>query len=324
MIKKPLGKLQPVAVRDYWQDEARDFTPWLAQEDNLQLLGDTIGIGLELSATEARVGAFKADILAKEVGTEDFVIVENQLERTNHDHFGKLLTYAAGLNAKTIVWVCSEMTDEHRQALDWLNEITGDAFAFFGLEVELWRIGESEPAPKFNLVCQPNEWTKSLGPRGEAPEPTETKLLQFEFWRALVEAARKRGTTLSLRKPRPQHWYSLAVGRSRFHLSLTVHTKLRRVGCELYIRHQESKRAFAQLAAEREGIERELGGLLQWQELPLRHDCRIIQTRDGDVNDRQSWAELHGWLLERAEAFYRVFSPKVRALELADEEDEEQ
>lgn len=323
-MKKPLGRLQRVPLREYWQDEARDFTPWLAQEENLQLLSETIGIELEPAGTEAHVGTFKADILAKEVGTEDFVIIENQLEKTNHDHLGKLLTYAAGLNAKAVVWLCAEITDEHRRALDWLNDISGDAFAFFGLEVELWRIGVSEPAPKFNLVCQPNEWAKSLTTTSEEREPTETKLLQFEFWRGFVEAARASGTVLSLRKPRPQHWYSLAVGRSRFHLSLTVHTRLQRLGCELYIRHKESKRAFAQLATDKDVIEKELGGHLEWQELPHRRDCRIIQYRSGDVNDRQTWPDLHAWLLERAEAFYRVFSPRVKALDLEDEENEEQ
>jgi hypothetical protein len=323
-MKKLLGKLQKVPLRDYWQDEARDFTPWLAQEENLQLLSETIGIELELAGTEARVGTFKADILAKEVGTEDFVIIENQLERTNHDHLGKLLTYAAGLNAKAVVWLCGEITDEHRRALDWLNEISGEAFAFFGLEVELWRIGDSDPAPKFNIVCQPNEWAKGVAPPGEDREPTETKLLQFEFWRGFVEAARAKGTVLSLRKPRLQHWYSLAVGRSRFNLSLTVHTRLRRVGCELYIRHEESKRAFAQLATDKDAIEKELGGHLDWQELPHGRDCRIIQYRSGDLGDRQAWPDLHAWLLERAEAFYRVFSPRVKALDLEDEENTEQ
>ncbi len=217
--KKTLGSLQRVDLRDFWEDEAREFTPWLAQEQNLRLLGEAIDIELECEATESRVGAFKADIVAKEVGTEDRVIIENQLERTNHDHLGKLLTYASGLGARVVVWVASEITDEHRRALDWLNEITGEQFSFFALEIELWRIGNSEPAPKFNLVCRPNDWAKSLiGPESPS-EPTETKLSQLEFWKGLVDFAKAKGTALSLRKPRPQHWYNLAVGRSQFNLS---------------------------------------------------------------------------------------------------------
>ena len=172
------------AARDrlaFWEDEARQFTPWLALPENLKLLGDAIGIELEFEATESRVGIFKADIVAKEVGTDDRVIIENQLENTDHDHLGKLLTYAAGLGAKVVVWVAEKISDDHRRALDWLNEITGESFSFFALEIELWRINDSAPAPKFNLVCRPNDWAKSLTGTDGVGEPTETKLSQLEF-----------------------------------------------------------------------------------------------------------------------------------------------
>ena len=322
-IKKPLGRLEPVSLRDFWQDEARHFTPWLALPENLKLLGDALGIELEFEATESRVGVFKADIVAKEVGTDDRVIIENQLQRTDHDHLGKLLTYAAGLGAKTVVWVTEQISDDHRRALDWLNEITGETFSFFALEIELWKIGESAPAPKFNLVCRPNDWAKSLTSPDSVGEPTETKLLQLEFWSALVECGRKKVTSVNFRKPRAQNWYSLAVGRSRFNLALTANTKLRRIGCELYIRHpRHSKRAFALLHSHKEAIEAQLG-LLDWQELPHRRDCRIVQYRDGDIEDRTQWPEQHAWLLERLEAFKRTFSERVRALDLgADDADE--
>lgn len=321
-IKKPLGRLEPVSLRDFWQDEARHFTPWLALPENLKLLGDALGIELEFEASESRVGIFKADIVAKEVGTDDRVIVENQLQRTDHDHLGKLLTYAAGLGAKTVVWVAEQISDDHRRALDWLNEITGETFSFFALEMELWKIGESAPAPKFNLVCRPNDWAKSLTSPDSVGEPTETKLSQLEFWSALVECGRKKGTSVNLRKPRPQNWYSLAVGRSRFNLSLTANTKLRRIGCELYIRHPKySKKAFALLLSQKEAIEAELGPL-DWQELPHRRDCRIVQYRSGDIEDRTRWPEQHAWLLERLEAFKRTFSERVRALDLGQDDEE--
>lgn len=320
--KKLLGSLQRVGLRDFWEDEACEFTPWLAEEQNLRLLGEAIGMELELEATESRVGAFKADIVARESGTDDRVIIENQLRRTNHDHLGKLLTYASGLNARAVVWIASEIADEHRRALDWLNEITGEQFSLFGLEIELWRIGNSEPAPKFNLVCRPNDWAKSLTGSERLGESTETTLTQLEFWRGFVDFARSRGTTLSLRKPRPRHWYSLAVGRSRFSLSLSASTRLRRVGCELYIHHEQSKRAFTLLQAQRPAIEAELGSL-EWQELPHRRDCRIVNYRPGAIDDRAQWPELHSWLMDRAEAFHRMFSKRVRELELEDDEAED-
>src|SRR5256885_2050308 len=135
-----LGRLQRVDLREVWLSESSGFTPWLAQQENMKLLGETIGIDLECEAQEKEVGPFRADILCKDTATDSWVLIENQLERTDHGHLGQLLTYAAGLEAVTIVWVAREFTDEHRAALDWLNEITGQKFNFFGLEIELWRI----------------------------------------------------------------------------------------------------------------------------------------------------------------------------------------
>ena len=146
-----------LSLRDLWKHEERDFTPWLAQEDNIALLGETIGIDLEVEAQEKNVGPFRADILCKDTVTNHWVLIENQLTRTDHTHLGQLLTYAAGLNAVSIVWLAERFSEEHRATLDWLNEITDERFNFFGLEVELWRIGKSPIAPKFNIVCKPND-----------------------------------------------------------------------------------------------------------------------------------------------------------------------
>ena len=158
MTTQNLGRLQKVDLREAWTSESADFTPWLAQEQNLKLLGETIGIELELESQEKDVGPFRADILCKDTATDDWVLIENQLERTDHCHLGQLITYAAGLNAVTIVWVAERFTEEHRAALDWLNERTDDKIHLFGLEIELWRIGDSPIAPKFNIISQPNDW----------------------------------------------------------------------------------------------------------------------------------------------------------------------
>lgn len=160
--KSSLGRLVRADLRDAWLGEATDFTPWLAHPDNIALLGETIGIELEVESQEKNVGPFRADILCRDTIDNHYVLIENQLERTDHGHLGQLLTYAAGLEAVTIIWVASRFTDEHRAALDWLNNATTSGFNFFGLEVELWRIGDSALAPKFNVVSQPNDWTKTV------------------------------------------------------------------------------------------------------------------------------------------------------------------
>ena len=152
-----LGELIKVPLREFWEGEASDFTPWLADEENIGLLGDTIGVELEVEAQERNVGPFRADILCKDISTDNWVLIENQLEPTDHTHLGQLLTYAAGLNAVTVVWIAESFTNEHRAALDWLNKITAEGFSFFGLEIELWRIGDSPIAPKFNVVSHPQQ-----------------------------------------------------------------------------------------------------------------------------------------------------------------------
>ena len=153
MTRATLGRFEPVALRDIWTSEAAEFTPWLARPENLSVLGETLGIDLELEAQERSVGPFRADILCKDIATDSWVLVENQLERTDHIHLGQLLTYASGLEAVTIVWIAAQFTDEHRSTLDWLNRITDARFRFFGLEVELWRIGDSLPAPRFSVIA---------------------------------------------------------------------------------------------------------------------------------------------------------------------------
>ncbi len=157
MLKQNLGRIERVSVRSIWPSESGDFTPWLAE--NLHFLGEAIGTELELEVEEKSVGSFRADILAKDISTDSWVLIENQLGRTDHCHLGQLITYAAGLKAVTIVWIAEQFTDEHTAALDWLNTISDDSVCFFGVQVEVWSINEST-APKFNVVNRPNSWIK--------------------------------------------------------------------------------------------------------------------------------------------------------------------
>ena len=181
-----LGKMIRITdLRSVWPHEANDFTKWLAQDDNLTLLGDAIDIELELEERESSVGSFSVDIFAKEVGTNRRVIIENQLEDTNHDHLGKLITYASGTGAEVIVWVVKRARDEHRQAIEWLNQHTDSNIGFFLLEIELWQIGDSEKAPRFNIVEKPNDWTKTMK---SIEGLSNTDLLKLEFWTGFNDA----------------------------------------------------------------------------------------------------------------------------------------
>lgn len=256
-----LGKLQRVDLRTAWKHEALDFTRWLVQEENLAELSDEIGIEIESPQTEVIVGSFHADILAEDQDGNK-VIIENQLEPSNHDHLGKLITYASGLQAKTIIWIVEEVRDEHKQAIDWLNLHTDADTSFFVIKMELWKIGDSLAAPKFQIVSKPNDWTRAVKTSTGGGQPSDTKLLQLQFWSRFREFVGSTETSLRLQSPRPQQWYNLAVGSSMAHVAVTVNTQDKTLGCELYIKRE--KRLFFALAANKEAIERECGEALEW------------------------------------------------------------
>lgn len=174
-----LGKIEKIEdLRTIWKHEATDFSKWLAEEENLQQLSEAIGIDISLEELESSVGDFNVDIYGTEEGTDRKIIIENQLEYTNHDHLGKIITYAAGKNAQIIVWVVKHARDEHRQAVDWLNNHTDETIGLFLVEVELWKICDSPVAPKFNVVAQPNNWAKVIKGAGKL---TENKKILLDF-----------------------------------------------------------------------------------------------------------------------------------------------
>ncbi|MGA7686740.1 MAG: hypothetical protein WCC32_08595 [Terriglobales bacterium] len=200
-----LGSIERVDLRTIWTTEAEHFTPWLAQPENLEKLGETLGIDLELEAREKDVGPFRADILCKNTAENDsWVVIENQIEKTDHRHLGQLLTYASGLRASTIVWISAEFCEEHRAALDWLNQMANKSARFFGLEIELWRIGDSPAAPRFNVVCKPNDWETTVRQAAEtltAEEGTPSQNLRIKYWTAFRSYLQEHNSKLRPQKP---------------------------------------------------------------------------------------------------------------------------
>jgi hypothetical protein len=314
MLSKPLGRLEHVNLREFWQDEARDFTSWLAKEENLGLLSDTLGMELELEGVEVSVGSYKADIIARDTSSDARVVIENQIEKTNHDHLGKILTYASGLDATVMIWIAREFSEEHRRALDFINEQAAPNLRCYGLEIQLWRIDDSIPAPQFKIVSSPNEYAAEVKAETGSGELTEAKALYLDFWAGLKDYCSVHGTFLKLRKARPQHWFSIAVGRSKFQISLTASQQNRRIGCEIYMRGINAKTAFKMLEQKKEEIENQTGQL-EWMELPQKQDCRIIlYKRDVDIHNRETWQSAYAWYRENGEKFYKAFSPVIKSL----------
>ena len=311
----PLSKLERVPLREAWKHEASDFTPWLAEDDNLQALAEALGISeLELVATEHLVGDFKLDILCTDGDQQ--VVIENQLEETDHKHLGQILAYAAGVDARKVIWVAESFRPEHLAALQYLNVNTIDELSFFAVQIELWRIGDSPLAPKFEVVAKPNDWARASREQARAASAgSPIKQLQLKFWTALVDRLRKEAPQLRPAKPGPYHWLSTSLGRSGFGLNIKTNTRDERLGVEFYLSGSEAKRHFANLRPQKDEIESALGFQLDWQELPNKMATRIASWySDAAIEDESRWEDYQTWIVQRLVVMERVLRPRVRAL----------
>lgn len=316
-MNNKLGKLKKIELRTQWTDEARDFTPWLSTEENISLLGEALDIDLEVIQQEKNVGPFRADILCRNTIDDHYVLVENQLEKTDHIHLGQLLTYAAGLDAVTIVWISPKFTEEHRAALDWLNEMTDEKINFFGVQIELYQIGDSLPAPKFDIVSKPNDWKKSVQKSATEETVTETKLLQQEYWIKLKEYLENSKSILKPQKPGSQHWTNFAIGRSYFHLAALLNSREKRIAVILCLSGPNSKQHFNILKDKYfELSKKELGSNIEWRELPDRQESHVYMSKNSDPLNKSDWMEQIKWMKENLERFYSFFSPKVKNISL--------
>lgn len=316
-----LGRIERVDLRSIWTNEGRDFTPWLAQEENLAILGETLGIELELEAQEKDVGPFRADILCKNTaGEESWVVIENQIEKTDHKHLGQLLTYAAGLKAVTIVWISAEFSDEHRAALDWLNKMTVDSVRFFGLEIELWKIADSPAAPRFNIVSQPNDWENTVRDAAEAISTEGTRpseILRVKYWTAFRSFLQERKSKLRPQKPSKDHWYNFGIGTSRAHIAALLITREDQVGVSLYIRTESAKEIFNDLLQHKSEIEQKIGAQLDWREMPDNKVSRVVLFKTCDPTNEAEWQQQFEWLQATLEKFDAAFRAYFNAYKMA-------
>ncbi len=288
-----LSRVEQVKLREIWKHEASNFTKWLAMPENLELLSEEIDIELSLIDTEYNVGRFNVDIFAEDAISDRKVIIENQLERTDHDHLGKLITYASGLDAEIIIWIVKDVLEEHQQAIDWLNEHTDEHINFFAIKMEVWKIGNSEPAAKFHIISKPNNWTKSVKQSVQKSALTETKLLQLKFWDTFKQYSQANNLNLRLRKTSPQHWYDLSFGRSDCHIGLTINSHKKEIACEVYI--PDSNETYEHFLSNKEQIDHKLPNL-EWMELPTKKASRIKKKTKGDFRKEEKWEQYFEWL----------------------------
>ncbi len=311
MAIQEFGVLNKVDLREIWPAEARDFTPWLA--GHIGELGEALGMDLELLQREAPVGGFSLDLLARDLGRDRLVVIENQLAATDHDHLGKLLTYAAGHSAGAVVWIAKELREEHRQALDWLNQRTDRETDFFGVVVEVLRIDKSKPAYNFRLVTFPNEWRKGGGAGGISPRAEAYRA----FFQDLIDRLREEHRFTGARAGQPQNWYSFASGFSGISYGMSFAMN-RRAKTEVYIdigNAEENKSLFEGLMRSKQELEKEFGEALEWEPLDEKKACRVALYRAGSIeDDPRTRDDIRDWAIDRLLKFKSVFGPALGGL----------
>jgi hypothetical protein len=298
-----LGLLETVDLRQAWAHEAQSFTPWLAA--NLNRLSAALGIPLELEGQEVSVGSFSADLLARNPQDGSLVLIENQLDQTDHNHLGQILTYLAGLEAQVIVWIASDFRDPHLSAIHWLNDHTVDPFAFFAVQVKAVRIGDSPIAPLFEVVAKPNGWDRKLQQQVATQAGELSALGQFRlaFWSKLLELY-----------PDQSQWGPVDAASSRWHplknSSLVVVTYISVYRCGIFVRGkrgQPLEESKALLLIHQDALEERLGVPISDSE-----GYGLTQSLDADARDPSTWPKLAAWLVNRLQAYVEALETTIQ------------
>jgi len=286
-----IGKLEEVDIRELWKHEQYDFSEWLAKKENIENLNDILGLTLVDISKETYVGSYRCDLFARDEATGTKVIIENQLEISNHDHLGKIITYASGLDAKVVVWIVTKAREEHRSAIEWLNNNTNSNVNFFLIEIHAYKIGNSDKAPMFKVVEQPNDFIKNNKSSNNEESMNKSQSQRIEFWSQFNDVVIERGKPFNTRKPTTDHWYNIAIGTSEAHIDITLVNKDSLIGVELYITN--NKELFDKLYEKKEDIESDLGFKLEWRRLDNSKASRIVYRIKGlNFDDHSNYNEL--------------------------------
>lgn len=260
-----LGTLKEIDVRELWKHEQYDFSNWLAKEENIKMIDDEIGLTLINVNKEVFVGSYRCDLVAEDETTGDKVVIENQLEATNHDHLGKIITYAAGLDAKTIIWIVKEAREEHIAAIEWLNNNTSKKIGFFLMELHAYTIDDSRPAPMFKIIEKPNDFVKNSKSNLKDRDLNKNQAERLYFWTEMNKVVIEKGRPFNIRKATTDHWYDVALGTSEAHISITLVSKNNYIAIEVYINN--NKDLYDSLYQMKDEIEEKLGLSLEWLRL---------------------------------------------------------
>ncbi len=303
-----IGKLEKVELRDIWKNEATDFTCWL--EDSIDDLSNFIGFELEVLEREKKVGSFSIDLYA-ETPEGEKVIIENQLERTDHNHLGQIITYFTNLEAKYVIWIAKEARQEHANAINWLNESTD--INFYLIQVEAYKIGNSKPAPYFKIVCQPDEDMKAIG--AEKKDFTEREKFNVNFWETMMKKCSGKLSHFCNKKASKYHFHSGSAGKSGFSFVFLATGKY--YGLELYIDvgdRDKNKEIFHSISEHKDRIEKEFGHKLIWDEIPEKRASRVrLKIKEKSIVDI-NWEQAQDEMITTMEKFETIFRPEIKNL----------
>lgn len=305
-----IGKLKEVDIRELWKHEQYDFSEWLSKKENIENLNEILGLTLVDISKETYVGTYRCDLFAKDETTGIKVIIENQLEISNHDHLGKIITYASGLDAKVVVWIVKEAREEHRSAIEWLNNNTNSNVNFFLIEIHAYKIENSDPAPMFQVVEQPNDFIKNNKSTNRDESMNKSQSQRIEFWNQFNNVVIERGKPFNIRKATTDHWYNIAIGTSDAHIDITLVNKDSLIGVELYI--TDNKELFDKLYSRKDEIEEELGFQLDWRRLDNSKASRIVYHIKGlNFDDHSNYDELMNKTIDLAVLMRNTFKKYI-------------
>lgn len=306
-----LGKLKEVDIRDVWKHEQYDFSAWLAKEENIQELGSVLNLNLSDVETEKFVGSYRCDIICKDEYTGKSVLIENQLEPTNHDHLGKIITYASGLDAAIVIWIVASAKEEHASAIEWLNRHTDDDLSFFLVEVHAYKIADSLPAPQFKIIEQPNDFAKTMKAIAHKTDLNNSQLSRLEFWTQFNNIVEKRGKPFNKRKANTDHWYDVAIGSSDCHLYISLVNKVHKIRVGLWI--GDSKELFDKLYTKKEEIEASLGFKLEWDRLDNKKASLVGTYIHGlDFDNTENYPDLMNKIIDYVLLLRKAFTPYIK------------
>ena len=309
-----IQKIKRVPLRELWRKEDKDFTKWL--EEHIDFLNDAIGFDITIESREEKVGPFKVDLY----GEDNFgnkVIIENQLEKTDHNHLGQLITYLTNLGANIAIWICKEPTEEHAKAIDWLNEVSPDDISFYLIKLEAIKIGDESPAgPLFTVIKRPTTEKKQIGL--EKKEYAQRHVFREKFWAQLLAEMNKKNSLFANVSPSTENWIGIGMGRGGFNLNLVISKKYARA--EIYINRgetEENKKAFDSLYNFKDEIEKEFGGKLTWERMEDNVTSRIKHQLDGvSVTNEEDWPKMNEFIIDTAERMHRAFKDPIRKMKV--------